>query len=96
MLVASGKACFHPPCLISKGCEASNTAGDVSVFISMRFRLSTLVLICMRFHLYPLSRAFSNRCVFDENAQRFSVDRTPKRIKTVRVFKRKLFSVDRA
>ena len=34
----------------------------------------------MRFHLYPLSRAFSNRCVFDENAQRFSVDRRPKRI----------------
>ena len=34
----------------------------------------------MRFHLYPLSRAFSNLCVFDENAQRFSVDRRPKRI----------------
>ena len=34
----------------------------------------------MRFHLYPLSRAFSNRCVFDENAQRFSEDRRPKRI----------------
>ena len=34
----------------------------------------------MRFRLYPLSRAFSNRCVFDENAQRFSVDRRPKRI----------------
>ena len=34
----------------------------------------------MRFHLYPLSRAFSIRCVFDENAQRFSVDRRPKRI----------------
>ena len=58
----------------------SNGADDLSVFISMRFRLSTLMLICMRFHLYPLSRAFSNRCVFDENAQRFSVDRRPKRI----------------
>ena len=34
----------------------------------------------MRFQLYPLSRAFSNRYVFDENAQRFSVDRRPKRI----------------
>ena len=34
----------------------------------------------MRFHLYPLSRAFSNRCVSDENAQRFSADRRPKRI----------------
>ena len=53
---------------------------DVSVFISMRFRLSTLMLICMRFHLCPLSRALSNRCVFDENAQRFSVDRRSKRI----------------
>ena len=34
----------------------------------------------MRFHLFPLSRAFSNRCVSDENAQCFSVDRRPKRI----------------
>ena len=34
----------------------------------------------MRLHLHPLSRAFSNRCVFDENAQCFSVDRRPKRI----------------
>ena len=34
----------------------------------------------MRFHLYPLSRVFSNRYVFDENAQHFSVDRRPKRI----------------
>ena len=42
--------------------------------------LSTLVMICMCFHLYPLSRAFSNRGVFDKNAQRFSVDRRPKRI----------------
>ena len=57
----------------------SNGAEDLSVFISMRFRLSTLMR-CMRLHLYPLSRAFSNRCVFDENAQRFSVDRRPKRI----------------
>ena len=58
----------------------SNGADDLSGFISVRFRLSTLMLICMHFNLYPLSRAFSNRCVFDENAQRFSVDRRPKRI----------------
>ena len=57
-----------------------NSNGDVNVFISMRFQLYTLVRICMRFHLYPLSKAFSNRCVFDENAQRFSVDKSPKRI----------------
>ena len=30
--------------------------------------------ICMRFRFDPLSRAFSNRCVFDENAQRVRVD----------------------
>ena len=36
--------------------------------------------ICMRFRFDPLSRAFSNRCVFDENAQRISVDGRPKRI----------------
>ena len=35
----------------------------------------------MRFRFDPLSRAFSNRCVFDENAQRVSVDGRPKRIK---------------
>ena len=28
----------------------------------------------MRFRYDPLSRVFSNRCVFDENAQRGSVD----------------------
>ena len=34
--------------------------------------------ISMRFRFDPLSRAFSNRCVFDENAQRISVDGRPK------------------
>ena len=34
----------------------------------------------MRFHLDPLSRVFSNRCIFDENTQRIGVDRRPKRI----------------
>ena len=33
---------------------------------------------CMHFRFDPLSRAFSNRCVFDENAQRISVDGRPK------------------
>ena len=31
----------------------------------------------MRFRLNPLSRAFSNRCAFDENAQRTSVNGSP-------------------
>ena len=34
----------------------------------------------MRIRFDQLSRAFSNRCVFDENPQRISVDRRPKRI----------------
>ena len=32
----------------------------------------------MRLRFDPFSRAISNRCVFDENAKRFSVDRRPK------------------
>ena len=36
--------------------------------------------IDMRSRFDPLSRAFSNRCVSDENAQRNSVERRPKRI----------------
>ena len=32
----------------------------------------------MCFLFKPLSRAFSNRCVFHENAKRISVDGTPK------------------
>jgi len=68
---------------------------SVIVFILMRLRpfpfLSILIryvidayeinnVICMHFRFDPLSRAFSNRCVFDENAQRISVDERPKRI----------------
>ena len=34
----------------------------------------------MRFRFDPLSRAFSNRCVFDETTQRISVDGRPKRL----------------
>ena len=52
---------------------------SVIVFILMLFRPSTNT-ICMRFRFDPLSKAFSNRCVFDENAQRISVDVRPKRI----------------
>ena len=35
---------------------------------------------CVRFRFDPLSRAFSNRCVFDENAECISVDGRAKRI----------------
>ena len=52
-----------------------------SFFILMRFRQSTLIrYVSMRFRFDPPSRAFSNRCVFDDNAQRISVDGKPKRI----------------
>ena len=50
----------------------------------------------MRFRFDPLSRAFSNRCVFDENAQRISVDGRRKRIEMCSVFKRKRISLDGA
>ena len=36
------------------------------------------VMICMCFRFDPFSRAFSNECIFDENAQR--VDRMSERI----------------
>ena len=42
------------------------------------FSIVHTVMICMCFRFDPFSRAFSDRCVFDENAQR--VDRMPKRI----------------
>ena len=37
-------------------------------------------MICILFLFDPLSRAFSNRCVFDEKAQRVIVDGKPKGI----------------
>ena len=64
------------------------------VFILMRFQPSSTVHIDMmynRFRFDPLSRAFSNRWVFDEYAQRVSVDG---RRKNVCVFKRKRISVE--
>ena len=63
--------------MFSKPEYNSRGADDVIVFISMRF------------HLYPLSRAFPNRCGFDEYVQRFILDRN------ICVFKRKRISVDR-
>ena len=53
---------------------------SVIVFFLLCFRPYTNQ-ICMRSRFDPLSRAFSNRCVFDENAQRISVNGRPKRIK---------------
>ena len=56
---------------------------SVIVLILMLFRPFSTVLtnaICMRFSLDLLSRAFSNRCVSDENSQRICMKRGPKRI----------------
>ena len=50
----------------------------------------------MRLLFYPLSRAFSNCCVFDGNAQRISVDGWLKTHRHVRVLKRKRVSLDGA
>ena len=69
---------------------------DVIIFILMRFRQSTLIRhVSMRFRFDPPSRAFSNRCVFDENAQRISVDGKPKRIEMHAFSKRKRSFLDR-
>ena len=47
-------------------------------FVLLRFRPSRLIRF-VRFRFDPLPRAFSNRCVFDENALRISVDERLKR-----------------
>ena len=71
-------------------------AYDVIVFILMRFRPSTLIrYVIMRFRFDPHARAFSNRCVFDENAQRISVDGKPKRIEMHAFSKQKRSFLDR-
>ena len=44
------------------------------------FSIVLTMTICMRFRFYPLSSAFSDRCVFDENAQHSSVDGRLKRV----------------
>ena len=68
---------------------------DVIVFTLMRFRPSTLIrYVSVRFRFDPPSRAFSNRCVFDENAQRISVDGKPKRIEVHAFSKRKRTILD--
>ena len=56
------------------------TIFSVIVSILMRFRpFSTVHTNTLRFRFDPLLRAFSDRCGFDENAQRISEDRnTPK------------------
>ena len=46
-------------------------------FHSDAFLTVHTIKICMRFCFDPLSRAFSDRCVFDENAQRIIVDGRP-------------------
>ena len=45
----------------------------------MRFRPPLIRYVCV-FRFHPLLTAFPNRCVFDESAQRISVDGRPKRI----------------
>ena len=68
---------------------------DVIVFILMRFRPSTLIrYVSVRFRFDPPSRAFSNRCVFNENAQPISVDGKPKRIEVHAFSKRKRSILD--
>ena len=48
-------------------------------FHSIRFRPSTLIrYVCVFVLIHLVSQAFSNRCVFDENAQRVSADGRPK------------------
>ena len=49
-------------------------------FHSDAFSIVHTITICMRFRFRPLSNAFLDRCVFDENAQRSSVDGRLKRI----------------
>ena len=48
-------------------------------FILLRFRPSRPIRF-VRFHFDPLPRAFSNRCIFDKNALRISVNERLKRI----------------
>ena len=51
----------------------------VIVFILTRVDRPHQYNTCMRFRFDPLSRAFSNRCVFGESAQCICVDGRPKR-----------------
>lgn len=49
-------------------------------FHSHAFSIVHTITICMSFRFLPLSNAFLDRCVFDQNAQRSSVDGRLKRI----------------
>lgn len=49
-------------------------------FHSDAFSIVHTTTICMSFRFRPLSNAFLDRCVFDQNAQRSSVDGRLKRI----------------
>ena len=49
-------------------------------FHSDTFSIVHTITICMSFRFRPLSNAFLDRCVFDQNAQRSSVDGRLKRI----------------
>ena len=49
-------------------------------FHSDAFSIVHTITICMSFRFLPLSNAFLDRCVFDQNAQRSSVDGRLKRI----------------
>ena len=81
MQIAWRKQCVRPPCLILK-CEKPgyNSPGITSSLSFDAFSTVHTNTVCMHFRFDPLSRAFSNRCVFYENAQHISVDGRPKRI----------------
>ena len=50
-------------------------------FHSIRLRPSTLIrYVCISVLIHLVSKAFSNRCVFDENSQHISADGRPKRV----------------
>ena len=71
--------------LLAKGTSDSRIQ-DIDSWISVnmlklnRDQTELLIRFNTRFRFYPLSRAFSNRCVLDEQVQRISVDGRPKRI----------------
>lgn len=63
-------------------------------FHSDAFSIVHTITICMSFRFLPLSNAFLDRCVFDQNAQRSSVDGRLKTHPDVCVFKRRRMVVD--
>ena len=71
---------FHLASFFGDAENVQRLCADTTVFIAFSRRRKR-----MHFHLDPLSKAFSHRCSFVENAQRFSVDRKPKRIEVCAV-----------